>query len=47
MLEVHEDLLSQGKFGYIEVHCEEVVILSNDVLIIECQLQHILGKEGL
>lgn len=47
MLEVHEDLLSQGKFSYIEVHCEEVVIWSNHVLIIERQLQHILGREGL
>lgn len=42
---MHEDLFSQGKFGYIKVHCEEVIILSDNILIIEPQLQHILKRE--
>lgn len=45
-LEVHEDLFSQGKFGYIEIHREEVIVLSNYILIIQPQLQHILGREA-
>lgn len=43
-LKVHEDWFSKWKFGHIEVHSEEMVILSNNIIIIDSQLQHILQR---